>query len=276
MSLRFVFALHNHQPVGNFGHVFENAYRDSYRPFLELLDEYPEIPIALHTSGPLMEWLVEHKPEYIERLRHMVHRGQVEIMGGGFYEPILPMIPPCDRIGQISTYKSYLEKLFETQVRGIWVPERVWEQNLVSDIADAGSEYTVLDDLHFRQAGVEDGQMFGYHLSEDNGRLLRIFAAAEPLRYLVPYRDPNETLAYFGEVASRHPDAVIVFADDGEKFGVWPEMYQALLRARLAAPLPGRAAEQSSLDSACARSPRRSMRQSQRDVSICRTPAIAR
>ncbi|HWG47361.1 MAG TPA: alpha-amylase/4-alpha-glucanotransferase domain-containing protein [Gemmataceae bacterium] len=226
MPLRFVLALHNHQPVGNFGHVIEHAYRDSYRPFLELLDEYPEIPIALHTSGPLMEWLVEHKPEYIERLRRMVQRGQVEIMGGGFYEPILPMIPPCDRIGQVSTYKNYLENLFKTSVRGMWVPERVWEQNLVSDIADAGVEYTVLDDLHFRQAGVEEGQMFGHHLSEDNGRLLRIFAAAEPLRYLVPYRDPNETLAYFGDVVSRHPDAVIVFADDGEKFGVWPEMHK--------------------------------------------------
>jgi alpha-amylase len=226
MPLRFVFALHNHQPVGNFDHVFEHAYRDSYRPFLELLEHYPEIPIALHTSGPLMEWLAEHKPEYLDRLCRMVRRGQVEIVGGGFYEPILPMIPPCDRVGQISSYKSHLEKLFDTRVRGIWVPERVWEQNLVSDIADAGAEYTVLDDLHFRQAGVEDGQMFGYHLSEDDGRLLRIFAAAEPLRYLVPYRDPAETLAYFGDLAARHPDAVVVFADDGEKFGVWPEMYR--------------------------------------------------
>lgn len=226
MPLRFIFALHNHQPVGNFGHVFENAYRDSYRPFLELIDEYPEIPLTLHTSGPLMEWFVEHKPEYIDRLQSMVRRGQVEIMGGVFYEPILPMIPPCDRVGQIASYKTYLENLFQTRVRGMWVPERVWEQNLVSDIAEAGVEYTVLDDLHFRQAGVEDGRMFGYHLSEDNGRLLRIFAAAEPLRYLIPYRDPNETLAYFGELVSRHPNVVVVFADDGEKFGVWPEMFR--------------------------------------------------
>jgi hypothetical protein len=226
MALRFVFALHNHQPVGNFGHVFEHAYRDSYRPFLELLEQYPEIPVSLHTSGPLMEWFVEQKPEYLERLRRMVSRGQVEILGGGFYEPILPMIPPCDRIGQIKTYKSYLENLLETRVRGMWVPERVWEQNLVADIADAGVEYTVLDDLHFRQAGVEDGKMFGYHLSEDKGRLLRIFAAAEPLRYLMPYRDPGETLGYLGDLASRQPNAVVVFADDGEKFGVWPEMYR--------------------------------------------------
>ena len=226
MPLRFVFALHNHQPVGNFGHVFEHAYNVSYRPFLELLEQYPEIPISLHTSGPLMEWFVAHKPDYLERLRRMVRRGQVEIVGGGFHEPILPMIPPCDRVGQIATYKNYLENLFETNVRGMWVPERVWEQNLVSTIADAGVEYTVLDDLHFRQAGVEDGKTFGYHLSEDNGRLLRIFAAAEPLRYMMPYRDPCETLGYLGDLASRHPDAVVVFADDGEKFGVWPEMYR--------------------------------------------------
>ena len=65
------------------------------------------------------------------------------------------MIPPCDRVGQIASYKSYLENLFETRVRGMWVPERVWEQNLVSDLADAGVEYTVLDDLHFRDRSEE-------------------------------------------------------------------------------------------------------------------------
>jgi alpha-amylase len=224
--LRFVFALHNHQPVGNFGGVFEGAYRDSYWPFLEMLEQYPEIPISLHTSGPLMEWLVEHKPEYIDRLRRLVARGQVEIMGGGFYEPILPLIPDRDRVGQIRTYTAYLEDLFGCRVRGMWVPERVWEQNLVSDITAAGIEYSVLDDYHFRQAGLEEDQLFGYYLSEDEGKLLRIFPGSERMRYLVPFRNPEETLAYFGEVASRDPDAVVVFADDGEKFGSWPETHK--------------------------------------------------
>src|SRR5262245_48853354 len=145
MSIRFVFALHNHQPVGNFDGVFEAAYRESYAPFLELLEHYPEIPISLHTSGCLMEWLVDRKPDYLHRLRRLVARGQVEILGGAFYEPILPMIPSRDRVGQIESYRKYLEDLLHTRVRGIWVAERVWEQNLVSDIAAAGMEYTVLD-----------------------------------------------------------------------------------------------------------------------------------
>jgi alpha-amylase len=226
VGIRFVFALHNHQPVGNFDGVFEGAYRDSYAPFLELLEGYPEIPISLHTSGCLMEWLIEHKPEYVDRLRRFVARGQIEIMGGGFYEPILPMIPPRDRVGQIRSYTEYLQKLFQTKVRGMWVPERVWEQNLVSDIAAAGIEYTVLDDYHFKQAGLEEQQLFGYYLSEDNGRLIRIFPGSERMRYLVPFRNPEETIAYFGEVAGRNQDAVIVFADDGEKFGSWPETHK--------------------------------------------------
>ena len=226
MTVRFVFAIHNHQPTGNFDGVFEGAYRDSYAPFLELIEQYPELPISLHTSGCLMEWLAERKPEYIQRLRRLVGRGQVEIMGGGFYEPILPMIPRRDRIGQIRTYRTYLEGLFATKVRGMWVPERVWEQELVSDIVDAGTEYTVLDDYHFKQAGLEEHQLFGYYLSEDEGRLLRIFPGSERMRYLVPFRNPEETIQYFGEVASKNQDAVIVFADDGEKFGTWPETHK--------------------------------------------------
>jgi alpha-amylase len=222
-SVRFVLALHNHQPVGNFDGVFEAAFADSYQAFLEFLTDYSQIPISLHTSGSLMEWLADHHPEYIERLKALVARGQVEIIGGGFYEPILPMIPAHDRRGQISHYTRYLEELLECKVRGIWIPERVWEQSLVRDIASAGIEYTVLDDFHFKCAGLSDEQLFGYYLSEEEGQLIKIFPGSERLRYLIPFADPQETIAYAREIGERHGDAILVFADDGEKFGTWPE-----------------------------------------------------
>src|ERR1700746_1246346 len=96
--VRLILALHDHQPVGNFDSVFEAAYRDSYLPFLEVLEGYPEIPFVLHTSGPLLKGLVETRPEYIGRIRVLVEAGRVEILGGGFYEPILTMIPHRDRV----------------------------------------------------------------------------------------------------------------------------------------------------------------------------------
>ena len=111
-QLRLVLAIHNHQPIGNFDGVMEDAYHDSYLPFLHLLEEYPDIPISLHTSGSLMEWLVRAHPDYIDRVREMAGTGQVEILGGPFYEPILACIPRHDRVGQIRAYSEYLDHMF--------------------------------------------------------------------------------------------------------------------------------------------------------------------
>jgi len=220
--VRLVLAIHNHQPVGNFDGVFEAAYQDSYAPFLDVLEEYPHIPIALHVSGSLLEWIEKAHPEYLDRIRLLTERGQIEILGGAFYEPILAGIPRRDRIGQISLYSRYLEQLFGVKVRGMWMPERVWEQSFTDDLCTAGIEYTFLDDFHFKNAGLTEEQLHGYYLTEDEGKLLKIFPGSEKLRYTIPFADPEESMEYLRNVAEQFPDSVVVFGDDGEKFGTWP------------------------------------------------------
>src|SRR2546421_9591646 len=106
-AIRLCLVLHNHQPIGNFDGVFEQAYHDAYKPFLDCLEQY-DFPIALHTSGPLMEWLDERHPEYLERLRRLVAAGRIEIIGGPFYEPILTMISSPDRVRPNAAYSDLL------------------------------------------------------------------------------------------------------------------------------------------------------------------------
>ncbi|HEX5471667.1 MAG TPA: alpha-amylase/4-alpha-glucanotransferase domain-containing protein [Lacipirellulaceae bacterium] len=221
-NLRLVFVLHNHQPIGNFDGVFQSAYEDSYRAFLDVFEDYPNLPIALHTSGSLMEWLAARHPEYLDRLAALVSAGRLEIVGGAFYEPILAMIPPRDRVGQIRRYSEWLSDRFTTAINGMWIPERVWEQSFTGDLVDAGVRYTVLDDFHFKNAGLAEDNLHGYYITEDNGKLLSVFPGSERLRYTIPFREPEETMAYLRPIAERQPGAVVVFGDDGEKFGVWP------------------------------------------------------
>jgi alpha-amylase len=221
-QLRLVLVFHNHQPVGNFDGVFEQAYLDSYRPFLDVFEPYADVSIALHTSGSLMEWLVERHPEYVERLARLVAAGRVEIVGGAFYEPILTMIPPRDRVGQITRYARWLGERFNTPVHGMWMPERVWEQSLTSDLADAGVRYTLLDDFHFKNGGLDEHQLHGYYITEDDAKIVSLFPGSERMRYLIPFREVADTLTYLREIANHQPGAVVVFGDDGEKFGSWP------------------------------------------------------
>jgi len=215
--------LHDHQPVGNFDHVFQQAYEDSYRPFLEVLKRWEGIRVSLHTSGPLIEWLDSVHPGYLDEIAGLVNQGRIEIIGGPFYEPILAMIPSHDRVGQIRHYTRWLENRLGAKVRGMWVPERVWEQSFTKDIVAAGIEYTVLDDYHFKAAGLRKEQLYGYYLTEDEGRLLAVFPGSERLRYTIPFAEPHVTIEYLREIGEKHPNAVVVFGDDGEKFGTWPD-----------------------------------------------------
>ncbi|MHB0957839.1 MAG: alpha-amylase/4-alpha-glucanotransferase domain-containing protein [Pirellulaceae bacterium] len=224
--IRFCLVLHNHQPVGNFDGVFEQAYQDSYLPFLDVFEPFSNLSLSLHTSGPLLEWLDDHHPAYVDRLARLVAAGRIEIVGGAYYEPILTMIPSRDRIGQITRYTQWLESRLEAHVQGMWVPERVWEQSLTSDVVQAGIKYTVLDDFHFRNAGLTSDQLHGYYLTEDDGRLLSVFPGSERLRYLIPFAPPHETIEHLRGIADRFANAVVVFGDDGEKFGTWPDTKQ--------------------------------------------------
>ena len=225
-TIRFVLALHNHQPIGNFSGVFEQAYQESYRPFLDVFERYPTLKLSLHTSGSLMEWIAAAHPEYLDRLAELVATGRLEIIGGAYYEPILAMIPRRDRVGQITSYTQWLEHRLDTKVRGAWVPERVWEQSFTSDLATAGIQYTVLDDFHFKNAGLMQAQLDGYYVTEDEGQLLAVFPGSERLRYLIPFASPQETIDHLRWIAAQRPGAVVVFGDDGEKFGTWPETHQ--------------------------------------------------
>jgi alpha-amylase len=220
--LRLVLVLHNHQPIGNFDGVFEQAYQDSYLPFLNVFERYESLRIALHTSGSLMEWLDANHPDYVDRLGGLVASGRIEIVGGAYFEPILTMIPSRDRIGQITAYTQWLEQRLGARVRGMWVPERVWEQSLASDIARAGIDYTLLDDFHFKNAGLSADQLHGYYVTEDDAQVLNVLPGSERLRYLIPFQDPPRTIEHLRAVAETHPGAVVTFGDDGEKFGTWP------------------------------------------------------
>ena len=212
-------ALHNHQPIGNFDGVFEQAYQDSYLPFLEVFEPYEAIRISLHTSGPLMMWLAENHPEYLTRLRYLVDAGRVEILGGPQYEPILTMLPRRDRIGQIRSYTRWLTDRFETPITGMWTPERVWEPQLVADATAANISYTILDDYHFQAAGLVEQELTGYYLTEEDGRVFRVFPGSERLRYTIPFAPVEDTIDYCRQVAERAPGAVLVF---GGRWGkVW-------------------------------------------------------
>jgi hypothetical protein len=219
--IRFAFGLHLHQPVGNFDHVFAQHVNDVYRPVLDALADREFLPAVFHLSGPLLEWLEQHEPAYLDRLGRLVADGRVELLLAGFYEPVLASLPRPDRNEQIRWMHEAVRRRFGVDARGLWLTERVWEPELAADLADAGVRYALVDDRHFLVTGFKAEQLHAPFWTESDGKRVALFPIDERLRYLIPFRPPEETADYLRELrAAGHGLALL--ADDGEKFGGWP------------------------------------------------------
>ncbi|MBI2560278.1 MAG: DUF1926 domain-containing protein, partial [Planctomycetes bacterium] len=55
---------------------------------------------------------------------------------------------------------------------------------------------------------------------------LKVFASSEKLRYSIPFGTPEATIDYLRAKAIEEGNNIMVYADDGEKFGVWPKTYE--------------------------------------------------
>jgi len=219
--IRFAFGLHLHQPVGNFDHVFAQHVDDVYRPLLDALADREFLPVVLHLSGPLLEWLEAHEPAYLDRLGRLASDGRMELLLAGFYEPVLASLPREDRVEQIRWMHEAVRRRFGVDACGLWLTERVWEPELAADLADAGVRYALVDDRHFLVTGFTAEQLHAPFWTESDGKRVALFPIDERLRYLIPFRPPEETADYLRQLRGEgHQLAVL--ADDGEKFGGWP------------------------------------------------------
>ncbi len=222
-KIKLLLAIHSHQPVGNFEGVFEEAYEKAYLPFLETISKHYSIKVTLHYSGGLLDWLLRRHPDFIAKIKELVNQGRCEILAGGYFEPILPIIPEEDAIAQIGLLKAKIKEIFSYDATGAWLTERVWEPRIPYILARSGITYTIVDDAHFKFVAKDPDDLRGYYISEEQGRKLFIFPGSEKLRYTMPFRLPQETIDYLRIRKERNDkDTIITFADDGEKFGLWP------------------------------------------------------
>jgi hypothetical protein len=218
--LHFLFGIHNHQPVGNFDSVVDDAVLRGYHPFLQTIAEVgADLPLTVHCSGGLLAALKARARPTFDLLGRLAADGRVELLGGGFYEPILALLPDWDKVGQIQALAQFLKAHWGVSPRGMWLAERVWEPQLPRVLREAGVEFVLVDDSHFALAGLDPETLGGYFLTEEQGATVAVFPINQRLRYLVPFADPAESVRY---LEGRRGAGAVTLVDDGEKFGVWP------------------------------------------------------
>ena len=166
-------AIHNHQPVGNFGWVIAEVFEQAYQPMVEALERHPAVRLVAPLHGPAARLAA--------RRATRVHRAPAapsstatrsRSSGGGYYEPVLASLPGArpDRPARADGRRARGAS-FGRRPRGAWLAERVWEPDLPTSLVDGGYDWTILDDAHFRAAAIPEDDLWGPYTTEDQGQL---------------------------------------------------------------------------------------------------------
>ena len=225
-TISLVLTFHLHQPIGNFNFVIEDAFKKAYGPLIDNIFNYSDVKVTLHFSGNILEWFLDNKPEYIEKLKIMAKRGQIELISGGYYEPVFAIIPHRDRLAQIKKLSALIKKEFGLEAKGAWLSERVWEPNYPTFLNEAGLKYILVDDNHLRSCGLTEDDSFYSYITEDEGKTIRIFPINEELRYLTPWKPTYLSVNYLRKHSDKNGDRLALLMSDAEKMGVWGSTHE--------------------------------------------------
>jgi hypothetical protein len=213
-TIKLILGSHSHVPFGAGDDEFEKIYERRLKPFISTLYKYPKIQAVLHYSGVLLHRLERNHPEFFMLITDLLSRKQVEILGGGFYEPMMPIIPIQDRIGQVEMLTTYLRKSFGKKPQGCWLPALAWEQNMVSPLADCGIGYTFLSDNQFRLGGVEDADLYVPCITEDQGQTITVFPISSAVRDDFARKNASDVLNGLARVLPSGSWTVSVFPEE--------------------------------------------------------------
>lgn len=145
-----------------------------------LLQRFPAFRATLHIPGRMLEAADHSASRALAFLRQATKDGRLEWLGGGYHDPLFPLLAPAWRQTQIQMLDQSLRQHAQARARGMWLTESVWDPGLIPGMVQAGFEYTILKDYQVLPGmGAEAGG--GWVLTEELAQPLRVLMSQESL-----------------------------------------------------------------------------------------------
>ena len=163
-DVEFALVLSLHQPPGNLEHLLDAHEREATE-ILWAIDRIPRslwpyediARVHLSLSGSLLETLAN--PDFQRRVYGIVDCGSllwylqntsvIELLGTGYYHPVLPLIRSIDREEHLDRWRTIAGHLFpRNHSPGFWPPQLGFSMDLVPTLRRHGYSYVIVDSEH--------------------------------------------------------------------------------------------------------------------------------
>jgi alpha-amylase/alpha-mannosidase (GH57 family) len=226
--------LHFYQPPTQVPSVLKKICDESYRPLLQVFQEYPNARVTINFNGVLTDMLMDcgHK-DVIEGLRSLAERGQIEFTGTGKYHPILPLIPKDEAKRQIDlnmqTNHRFFGKTYAPQ--GFFPPEMCYSQDILQPITESGYRWIILSGI----ACPVEWPLDIIYRAQCGGQEIAVFFRDDVLSNRISFQDlkANEFIAHLEQWQGNRENIYVVTAMDAETYGHHIQGWERTFLARV-------------------------------------------
>lgn len=193
-------------------------YNSLYKKLASFIFDSQDFGFSFFFSGIQLEWLKQYHEEFVMFLNDVVARRQVELLGGGYYNPIFPLILPCDKVAQIEQLTTAIRRLAGKRPRGMFVPQGLWETQLVSNISSCGMEYTLINSQLVFANKYSSVQKYRPLIVEDSGKSMIIIPYNTEL-FPSKEESPSDFFERLKQTATEIQNPIVCcFCDEDEFF----------------------------------------------------------
>ncbi|MBN1689639.1 MAG: hypothetical protein JW901_01295 [Dehalococcoidia bacterium] len=211
---------HFYQPPTQTPGILMKVANESYRPVLEVFDEFPRARATFNINGVLSEMLgLYGYGDVLSGMRKLAERGQIEFTGSGKYHPILPLIPEDEMARQImlnqTANREYLGEAY--QPRGFFPPEMCYSKDIAGPVSAAHHEWIIVSGI----ACPVDWPMDVIHRIDYAGRPLAVFFRDDILSNKISFKDVDGKgfIQHLKQLRQGEGDIYVITAMDAETFG---------------------------------------------------------
>jgi alpha-amylase/alpha-mannosidase (GH57 family) len=186
-TIHHALVLNLHQPPGNLNYLWDNEEWEA-KEILWALDRIPRMlwnyediaRVHLTLSGSLLETIAS--PNFQEKVYGTVKLGDllwhyqnekiINILGMGYYHPVLALIPKADREAHLSRWLEIAGHLFHrNNFQGFWPSEMGFCMELIPLIKKMGYQFVMVDSRHIIPKGNLTWQEIRYqpHIAKYGG-----------------------------------------------------------------------------------------------------------
>jgi alpha-amylase len=176
--MRCALVLHCGLPLGTPQLRLAQAVDGPLSAFLDALQTRPRLRFGLHLGGHVLDFLLRQRSERLVQLVGLTQNGQVELVGGGYYDPVLCSLNQRSAQAQLQRTHQFFDEQLRVAVHGAWLPEQVFEPSMVPLLASAGYRYCLLPCDPIDAAGLDTERLSGPLRLEQGGSKLLALAAA--------------------------------------------------------------------------------------------------